>query len=95
MEDSGQTGRDLGKWRRMKGITYKTLLNDLRELIEAARQVNSALVLIYWRIGKRIREDILKEKRAEYGEEIVPTLSRQLGWSLVVRSGFQRTQSTL
>ena len=43
-----------------------------------ARQVNSALVLLYWRVGQRIRQDILKEKRAEYGEEIVPTLSTQL-----------------
>ncbi len=51
------------------------------------RRPISALVLLYWRIGKRIRQDILKEKRAEYGEEIVATLSRQLteeygsGWS--------------
>lgn len=29
-------------------------------------------------MGKRIRQDILKEKRAEYGEQIVATLSRQL-----------------
>jgi hypothetical protein len=43
-----------------------------------ARQVNSALVMLYWRVGRRIRKDILKEKRAEYGEEIVPTLSAQL-----------------
>src|SRR4030043_695208 len=67
----------------MKVITPKALLKDLRELIEGARQdvarqVNSALVLLYWRIGQRIRQDILKEKRAEYGEEIVPTLSAQL-----------------
>jgi predicted nuclease of restriction endonuclease-like (RecB) superfamily len=61
----------------------RMLLQDLRELIvearkDVARQVNSALVLLYWRVGKRIRQDILKEKRAEYGEEIVPTLSAQL-----------------
>ncbi len=60
-----------------------TLFEDLRVLImearqDVARQVNSALVLLYWRVGKRIRQDILKEKRAEYGEEIVPTLSTQL-----------------
>ena len=70
----------------------KTLLGDLRQLIaearqDVARQVNSALVLLYWRVGKRIRQDILKEKRAEYGEKIVATLSQQLtreygtGWS--------------
>ena len=57
----------------------KTLLGDLRRLIaearqDVARQVNSALVLLYWRIGKRIRQDILKEKRAEYGERIVSAL---------------------
>ena len=34
--------------------------------------------MLYWRVGQRIHQDILKEKRAEYGEEIVPTLSTQL-----------------
>ena len=59
------------------------LFQDLRVLIiearqDVARQVNSALVLLYWRVGKRIRQDILKESRAEHGEEIVLTLSAQL-----------------
>jgi hypothetical protein len=60
-----------------------SLFQDLRSLIiearqDVARQVNSELVLLYWRVGRRIRLDILKQKRAEYGEEIVPTLSAQL-----------------
>lgn len=55
----------------------------LRELIESAREqtarsVNSGLVMMYWQIGKRIREDVLNNERAEYGKEIVQTLSRQL-----------------
>jgi len=59
------------------------LFQDLRSLIiearqDVARQVNSALVLLYWRVGQRIHQDILKEKRAEYGEEIVPTVSAPL-----------------
>jgi len=59
------------------------LLSDLRALIadarqDVARRVNSALVILYWKVGKRVRQDILKEKRAGYGEEIVSTLSRQL-----------------
>ena len=29
-------------------------------------------------MGRRIRQDILQEKRAEYGEEIVSALGRQL-----------------
>ena len=47
-------------------------------MIVVARQVNSALVLLYWRVGKRISQDILKEKRAEYGEQIVSAVSREL-----------------
>jgi predicted nuclease of restriction endonuclease-like (RecB) superfamily len=59
------------------------LLGDIRHLIEAAREqtaraVNSTLVIIYWQIGKRIREDVLRNERAEYGQEIVQTLSAQL-----------------
>ena len=59
------------------------LLADLREMILATRQtvaqeINSALVLLYWKIGQRIRTDILKEKRAGYGEKILHTLSAKL-----------------
>ena len=59
------------------------LLTDVRELILATRQtvaqgVNSALVLLYWNIGQRIRTDILKEKRAGYGEKIFHTLCGKL-----------------
>ena len=57
--------------------------NDVRELILAAREsvaqtVNAGLTMLYWQIGARIRLDILKEKRAEYGAEIVSALGRQL-----------------
>src|SRR5689334_3387784 len=63
--------------------TAVSLLPELRELILTTRQsvargVNAALTLLYWQIGTRIRRDILKEKRAGYGEEIVTTLSAQL-----------------
>jgi len=37
-----------------------------------------ALVALYWNVGRRIRQDILGEKRAEYGEQIVTALGRQL-----------------
>lgn len=35
-------------------------------------------MLLYWSIGNHIRRDILKQKRAKYGEEIVQTVSAQL-----------------
>lgn len=64
----------------------KGLLADVREMILMAREgvartVDATLALHYWEVGRRIRQDILKENRAEYGSEIVVTLSRQLGWS--------------
>jgi predicted nuclease of restriction endonuclease-like (RecB) superfamily len=75
----------IDKTRTMTKFTRPSdaLFQDLRALIvearqDVARQVNSALVLLYWRVGKRIRQDILKEKRAGYGEEILSTLSRKL-----------------
>lgn len=56
---------------------------DVRELIVqaregAARAVDAGLTTLYWHVGQRIRQDILKEKRAEYGEQIVSALSAQL-----------------
>jgi hypothetical protein len=62
----------------MKATTPKVLLKDLRQLIEEARQVNAARVLLYWRMGKRIHQDILKEKQAEYGKLILHTVSTKL-----------------
>jgi len=59
------------------------LLDDVRSLIRQAREataqaVNAALVLLYWQVGRRIRTDILREQRAAYGEQILPTLSAKL-----------------
>ncbi len=59
------------------------LAADIRQMIEVARQqvaqaVNAGLTTLYWQIGARIRRDVLENKRAEYGAEIVATLSRQL-----------------
>lgn len=56
---------------------------DLRQLIlsareQVARAVDSGLVLLYWSIGHRIRTDVLKEKRAEYGEKILHAVSAKL-----------------
>lgn len=68
------------------------LFGEIRQLIEESRKqvavsVNSTITILYWQIGKRINEELLKEKRAEYGKQIVQTLSEHLtaeygqGWS--------------
>jgi predicted nuclease of restriction endonuclease-like (RecB) superfamily len=59
------------------------LLTDLRALITSTRSglataVNAGLTLLYWRIGQRILQDVLEHQRADYGKQIVVTLSRQL-----------------
>jgi predicted nuclease of restriction endonuclease-like (RecB) superfamily len=60
------------------------LLGEIRSLILSARgrvaaQVNEELTLLYWSIGRRIQEKLLRSARADYGEEIVSSLGRQLG----------------
>ena len=64
-------------------LEQEQLLGDIRGLIEQSRQqlasaVNSALTLLYWRIGQRLRNEILQGKRAAYGEQIVSAVARQL-----------------
>jgi predicted nuclease of restriction endonuclease-like (RecB) superfamily len=59
------------------------LLSEVRDLIVEARQrtaqaVNAGLTLLYWQVGDRIRREVLKEKRAEYGAEILQALSARL-----------------
>ncbi|MGU1366256.1 DUF1016 N-terminal domain-containing protein [Pseudomonas aeruginosa] len=61
----------------------KALLGDIRVLIGAAHQraasaVNAELTLLFWRIGQRIHTEVLAGQRAEYGEEILPSLAEQL-----------------
>ena len=59
------------------------LLADVRELILHAREgvaraVDSGLTTLHWNVGRRIHLDILKQKRAEYGQQIVSALGTQL-----------------
>lgn len=59
------------------------LLAEVRDLVLEARQqtaraVNAGLTLLYWQVGDRIRREILRERRAEYGGEILQTLSAKL-----------------
>ena len=56
---------------------------DVSSMIEQTREgvaqtVNAGITLLYWRIGKRIQTEVLGNERAEYGKEIVQTLSQQL-----------------
>jgi hypothetical protein len=61
----------------------KILFTDLAQIVEQGKsqltkQVNSALTLTYWHIGNKINEHILENRRAEYGKEIISSVSLQL-----------------
>ena len=61
----------------------QNLLLEIKEMIEKARTVvsqtiNAGLTMIYWNIGNRINQEILKQERAEYGKQIVSSLSKDL-----------------
>ena len=60
-----------------------SLINDIKQLIYESKQkvtvaVNSTITILYWNIGKRINQEILDNKRADYGRQILPTLSAKL-----------------
>ncbi|MDR2346577.1 MAG: PDDEXK nuclease domain-containing protein [Planctomycetaceae bacterium] len=61
----------------------KNLFSEITLLIEQSKSgvqiyANSTLTMLYWHIGKLINDDILQNKRAEYGKQIVPLLASQL-----------------
>lgn len=64
-------------------FSNEKLFVDLSHLIEqshqqVAMQANSTLTILFWQVGKRINDDILQNQRAEYGKQIVSTVSAQL-----------------
>lgn len=72
--------------------TDESFIKEIKLLIHESRKsvayaVNSAMSLLYWNVGKRINEEILQNNRAEYGKQILETLSKHLteeygnGWS--------------
>lgn len=69
-----------------------SIFEDIKEIVEQSRvriaiYVNAEITSVYWKVGERIRIEILKEQRAEYGKKIIKQLSVQItqtfgsGWS--------------
>ena len=59
------------------------LIDELRSMIDQTKEsiafsVNSKISMLYWRVGNRVCKEILNDQRAEYGQEIVSAVSRQL-----------------
>jgi hypothetical protein len=69
--------------KRVPANPDRLLLDEIRGLIEQARlhvaqTANSTLTMLHWKLGERILREVLQGQRAQYGEEILPTLSAKL-----------------
>ncbi len=67
----------------IENFNENQLFNDVCVIIDSARLrfskvANSEITLLFWNVGKRINSDVLDNQRAQYGKEIVATLSTQL-----------------
>jgi predicted nuclease of restriction endonuclease-like (RecB) superfamily len=56
---------------------------DVKSLIEQSRQdvalaINAEITWLYWQVGKRINDEVLGNERAEYGKQVIQSLSIQL-----------------
>lgn len=70
------------------------LYHDIVKLIQqgkrqVATQVNSTVVLLYWSIGKRINDEVLLDKRADYGNQVIDTVASKL--TLDFGKGYSRS----
>ena len=86
--------RDLEKTKHAPLVAALPLLHDLRQMIDETRQgvaatVNAALTSLYWRIGKRINEEILRRTcriRTTDSCNVVARIgSPQYLWIVVIR----------
>jgi predicted nuclease of restriction endonuclease-like (RecB) superfamily len=75
-----------------EGANTSDLFAEVSKLIagshtRVATVVNKELVLLYWQVGKTVQQNILHNKRADYGQEVVARLAQNLtekwgkGWS--------------
>jgi len=60
-----------------------SLFQSIVSLIDNARKrvattINSELTLLYWNIGKEINQNILQNKRADYGKQLISELAQKL-----------------
>lgn len=60
----------------LEGSLYK----DVCSIIDSGRKrlatyANTEIIMTNWQVGKRIKEDVLKNERAEYGKQVLKNLS--------------------
>ena len=76
-------GKKIQQFQSVQKTDSDKLYRDACTIIEQAqreayRQVNEMLIKRNWLLGMRIQHDVLKDKRAEYGKQVVKNLSKSL-----------------
>jgi predicted nuclease of restriction endonuclease-like (RecB) superfamily len=77
---------------KIEQVEYKKFFNEIKQQIKssqakAAMTVNSALIQLYWNIGKQIAE---KQIEHSWGTKVIEQLSRDLKTEFPDNSGFSR-----
>jgi len=67
----------------MSELQSRAYFEEISSIIVTSRNkaeiaVNSALVMLYWAVGKVIKEQILEGNKPEYGKSVIENLSKEL-----------------
>ena len=73
----------MNELENIDNINIDDLYNRIVTLIENAKRnvattVNQEMTLLYWNIGKDITDNVLKNRKAEYGKAVIKKLSQKL-----------------
>lgn len=74
----------MGKqYKNLESDSEFYLFHELSKIIEQSQQqiayqANSTLTMLFWEIGRRINNDILRNRRAGYGKQILASISVRL-----------------
>lgn len=71
--------KDIMENRQQEALLFQDACTIIEQAQESAyRQVNEALIKRNWLLGMRIQHEVLKDRRAEYGEQVVKNLAERL-----------------
>ncbi len=73
----------MNELENLANVNVDQLYNDVSNLIEKAKiqvvsHVNTEFVILNWNIGKRIKNELLDNKKPEYGKRVIKELSKRL-----------------
>ena len=73
----------MNELEQLENINVDRLYKDVSDLIENAKvkvvsHVNTEFVILNWNIGNRIKNELLDNRKPEYGKKVIKNLSKRL-----------------